>query len=415
MSHEHCASDNIYKYIMELIPSCPDCDTLLQKIFQRYQMPLILTDISYHLIAYAGPSPCPDPLWEKIITAGTAPADTIINGYYKDGYMDRISVEPEPFCVDWGISAGALQTTCAVYVNGNMEAISSVLFLDPEKKELALTVNAAFRSAAEIYLTLHPDRTMGSPAPYRAFVARLLLEDTKAAIETLYETSFFKQISLTPGYLVLALQLRSPVAGRLQNLRSGIKNRYPTSLYLTKEDGVYLFFSGMDKKKVAQLRTSIAEEAEGKADYVCGISEIFTDLTHRAAYVEQAKLALSYGIGHCSESHDYDFAKFYAPIVCQVGSANLHKESLVLPEIRVLQTADRENSTNFFESLKCFLYTRGDMSKTAAKLFLHRNSLMYRIKRCQEIMDVDILDQQEFERLYICCRLLDQQETRTRA
>ena len=47
------------------------------------------------------------------------------------------------------------------------------------------------------------------------------------------------------------------------------------------------------------------------------------------------------------------------------------------------------------------------MSKTASQLFLHRNSLMYRIKRCQEIMKVDIADQNDFERLYICCRVMD--------
>ena len=399
---------DIYKFVMELIPKYQDLHTVLEKIYDRYKLPLIVTDISYHLLAYAGPLPCPDIYWDMIITEGTASPETIIGGYYKDGYMDRISVESEPFCVDWGVSADAPQTTCAVYVNGNMEAISSVLFIDESKKSLALTVNAALRSAAEIYLTMHWGSTLGAPAPDRAFLARLLLEDTGASVDMLMGTSFYKQEKISPGYIVIAIQQRMPVSGKLQNLRSSIKNHYPNMLFVNKDDGVYCFFSGIDSpKKASRILSVIQDEAEGKTDYVCGISGLFNELSHRAAYVEQAKLALEFGLRDSSDQCNYYFSRLYPTIICSVGYQNVMPESLMLREIRLLIEADEKNSTNFFESLKCYLYSNCDMSKAASELFLHRNSLMYRIKRCQEIMNVDLSHQQEFERFYICCRVLD--------
>lgn len=408
---EKPAPGSVYKFVMELIPQCSDLKGLLGRIYKQYGLPVIVTDISYHLIAYGGPIPCSDAYWDAIITSGTASPETIIDSYYKDGYMDRISEEMEPFNVDWGVSKDSPQTTCAIYVNGNIEAISSVLYIKKENLALSLVLNAALRSAAEIFLTMNPGTRTSCTAPDRAFVARLLLEDTKASISALENTSFFKKVHVVPGYVIIAIQLRNPVSGRLQNLRSGLKSRFPSMLYANMDDGVYCFFTGITSSdSLDKILGVLDSEANGKADYVCGISEIFSDLNRRSAYVQQAELALAEGLADDSAEHDCYFSKMYAPIICRVGYRNIMRESLILPEIRMLMEADSENTTNFCKSMKCYLYSRGDMSQTAAQLFMHRNSMMYRIKRCQEIMGVDFSDPKEFERFYICCRVIDRLE-----
>ncbi|MDO4567285.1 MAG: hypothetical protein Q4B42_08135, partial [Oscillospiraceae bacterium] len=138
-----------------------------------------------------------------------------------------------------------------------------------------------------------------------------------------------------------------------------------------RDDGVYCFFMGVDSEEnVGQILNAIAIEAEGKADYVCGISQVFYDLSCRAAYAEQARLALEYGLGDVRGGHYYSFTKLYAPIICRVGYHNIRRENLILPEIQALMRADEENSTNFFESFKCYLYSKCDMSKAASQLFL---------------------------------------------
>ena len=76
------AGDDVYKYIMELIPQTDDLNIFLQKIYMRYNMPVIVTDIAFHLIAYGGPYPCPDPLWQALITTGAAAPETVIDYYF---------------------------------------------------------------------------------------------------------------------------------------------------------------------------------------------------------------------------------------------------------------------------------------------------------------------------------------------
>lgn len=405
---EHSGED-IFRFIMELIPSTGDLHALFDKIYNRYGLPIILTDISYHLIAYSGPIPCPDEYWHAIVKNGIAEPETIINGYYKDGYMDRISESPEPFDVNWGISAGLRQTTCAVRINGSLEGICSVLYIDEEKRDFALALNSALRTAAEIYIRTNIGKSIESFAPERSITARMLLEDIGVSVKLISNTTIYKQGALSPGYVVMALQVRDTSSGRLQSLRSSIKGRYPSMLYVNKDDGVYMFFSGIRSNTylVDQILESISADAKGRVDYVLGISNIFHSLEERADYIEQARLALKYGMSRSGERSAYKFFDSYPGIVLQNGFGAISPKNLVLPEINALIEADTENASNFYESFKCYLYMKCDMSKTAAVLYMHRNSLMYRIKRCLEIMDVDIADQDTFERLYLCCKILD--------
>lgn len=387
---------------------CPDLNALLARIYKQYDMPVIVTDISYHLIAYGGPLPCPDHYWDVIISSGTAQPDTIIDGYFRDGYMERLSAEKGPFLVDWGISKDSPQTTCGVTVNNNLEGIASVLYIDDDKAEIAIELNAALKNAAGIYLAARNEIGMNASVPERAFAARILLEDTDVPIQLLEDTTFYKKAHVVPKYIVIAIQLRNSSPGRLQNLRSGIKSHIPSMLYVNKNNRVFCFFSGIDgAQKINNVLDAIDSEAQGKVDYVCGISQSFYNLNTRAAYVEQAKLALDCGLNSTSGKQKYFFTELYSTIILKFGHLNIRPENLILPEIRILIQMDKENGTNFYDSLKCYLYNRCDVSKTAAQLFLHRNSLQYRIKRVQEIIGVDLANQDDFERFYVCCRIND--------
>lgn len=49
---------------------------------------------------------------------------------------------------------------------------------------------------------------------------------------------------------------------------------------------------------------------------------------------------------------------------------------------------DQEHDTEFVNTLRIYLNNDGDMTETANQLFLHRNTLRYRLNRIEEILDV---------------------------
>ncbi len=58
--------------------------------------------------------------------------------------------------------------------------------------------------------------------------------------------------------------------------------------------------------------------------------------------------------------------------------------------IGVLVVADREQGSNWIETLTAFFAHNGNVSQTADSLFLHRNTLLYRMERIRQISGLDL-------------------------
>ncbi len=399
-------TNDIYKYVMELIPQTDDLQVFLQKVYFRFNMPIIVTDIAFRLIAYGGPYPCPDSFWQTIIESGAAKPETVMDIYLGENVTDKMSAAGRPIDVSWATCAEYPQTTSSIYVGNSIEGCCSVIYMEKNLLNFALELNAAVKTAVEIYLNGKMRKApLGAP-PDRLIAARLLLENTDAPIKLLTSTSFYKTVGLTPHYMVAAIRTDSISTGRLQNIVNSIKVRYPQMLYTNKSDDIYMFFQNISTIAFReQILSDIEMEAGEKATFVCGTSGIFNDLSLRSPYIEQAKLALEYGVRMKGKNSIFSYYDHFSEIVLQLGYENISAHNIILPEVQQLLDYDKDNSSNYYESLNCYLSERCDMTKAAAKLFLHRNSLMYRIKKCEEIMDVRLDDAKTFEKLYLCCTI----------
>jgi len=60
--------------------------------------------------------------------------------------------------------------------------------------------------------------------------------------------------------------------------------------------------------------------------------------------------------------------------------------------LRILLRYDSENETDLTETLRTYLEQNRNIKETAEKLFLHRNSLVYRINRIQELCAINLND-----------------------
>ena len=150
----------------------------------------------------------------------------------------------------------------------------------------------------------------------------------------------------------------------------------------------------ISKWKPAKRQPLFAVPAEYSTIWVCGLHTLNRpNWPWNMVFVWKEKTAFFSYYDHFSE------------IVLQLGYENISAHNIILPEVQQLLDYDKDNSSNYYESLNCYLSERCDMTKAAAKLFLHRNSLMYRIKKCEEIMDVRLDDAKTFEKLYLCCTI----------
>lgn len=70
-----------------------------------------------------------------------------------------------------------------------------------------------------------------------------------------------------------------------------------------------------------------------------------------------------------------------------------------------LKIYDDKNSTVLVKTLIAYLKENRNLGKTAEKLYIHRNTIKYRIKRIQEILDCDLKDDETVFNIKLCIKI----------
>lgn len=81
----------------------------------------------------------------------------------------------------------------------------------------------------------------------------------------------------------------------------------------------------------------------------------------------------------------------------------LMPQNLIAPGLIALKDHDLEKGTQYFETLRVYLLQERDIPKTAQSLIIHRTTLLYRLKKLQPLLGIDLDD--PWKRLYLMISL----------
>ncbi|MFA9464720.1 MAG: PucR family transcriptional regulator [Velocimicrobium sp.] len=121
-----------------------------------------------------------------------------------------------------------------------------------------------------------------------------------------------------------------------------------------------------------------------------GKSNGFTEVLHLKQYYEEACEALKVAkeFNFNADFIDFQSVVFYSLLNELPAETNLMK--YVHPALRLLKQYDDANGAHLYETLKVYAKTGFNQKETAEQMFLHRNTLNYRMKRIDEIAGLDL-------------------------
>lgn len=137
-----------------------------------------------------------------------------------------------------------------------------------------------------------------------------------------------------------------------------------------------------------------------------GFSNEFLDIGALYAYYKQAEIALETGSISKPSIWSYRFEEQFLTYVHQKLTDDIPAEYLLHPKIRILQRYDAVNNTVYVRTLDTYLGCMLNAVETSKRLYIHRATMMYRLKRIKELAKIDFDDSQELLYLMISCRLL---------
>lgn len=115
----------------------------------------------------------------------------------------------------------------------------------------------------------------------------------------------------------------------------------------------------------------------GISDEGQGLSEASSRLGQATRVAELASRLFGFGtVRSYSEMRAFD-------LLDQLAAGQPGVEFAIVPGLSELLEADKEHGLHLVETVRTYLRCGGNLERTAAKLFLHRNSVRYRIERAK--------------------------------
>ena len=127
-------------------------------------------------------------------------------------------------------------------------------------------------------------------------------------------------------------------------------------------------------------------------DIIIGISWEFYNIAQFKRYFNQAVSAikLSHRVGNKDQVVDYtDFAIFD---LLSNYTGKVPIQNFSHPILDILKTYDKINDTEFYITLRTYFQNNKNLNLTSKALFIHKNSLTYRLSRITQLTGIDLND-----------------------
>ena len=123
-----------------------------------------------------------------------------------------------------------------------------------------------------------------------------------------------------------------------------------------------------------------------------GISWTFNDIVDFRRYFYQAVSSIkqAQSFGESNKVLKYRDYAFYDLLYNYAGKIPLH--SYCHPALKILQEYDKANNTEFYITLENFLNSSSNIKTTSETLYLHRNTVNYRLSKILELTNLDLED-----------------------
>lgn len=123
-----------------------------------------------------------------------------------------------------------------------------------------------------------------------------------------------------------------------------------------------------------------------------GISNVFVSLEFVRKAYEQSIFAINFPSKTVLNFYSsYYFADLLKKL-SDSASESISWDEFIHPCLTILMNYDKKNNANLYNTLKIYLENNLKIKETSARLFLHRNSVKYRLDKIVELCKIDLED-----------------------
>lgn len=204
------------------------------------------------------------------------------------------------------------------------------------------------------------------------------------------------------------------MAARVRRALSRWAQEGSRELLLTRRPTLWLAYVGLrqgegaeEAGQLAQAMRAALQAAVGSLPVTVGVSEPFQGIRGFAAAYRQARDALLVGraCGGSPPVVAYREVEVRSLLLRQLGDAALAEACA--RRLQPLEDYDGGRPRQLLDTLRAYFRHQGNVTRTARELHLHRQSLLYRLRKIEQLTGCRLDDPEEAFALQTCLRLYD--------
>ncbi|MCR5083816.1 MAG: helix-turn-helix domain-containing protein [Parasporobacterium sp.] len=170
-------------------------------------------------------------------------------------------------------------------------------------------------------------------------------------------------------------------------------------------DGRIIFLMSFKEHPALSSNQRLVEYLE-KNNLVASLSASFTDIMDIQKYYLQAKKAFEIGIKVSKGKYIYNYGDFVIYHMGDIISRTNNLEDFYHPGVVAVREYDKKHGSNFLETLELYLEYVDKTEAIAKKLYIHKNTVLYRINKLKEQFGLDLSTGEERLKLLLTIKLM---------
>ena len=377
----------LYAELMDCAAQTKSVSAFINMAATKLGNSIILLDRDFKVLAFSNIYSIEDPLWEQNIKQGYCSYEFISAVNELDSIKNAPNT-PEPVVVVCDASP-LRKLSSKIFLNE--QVIGFVIMLEKENtlspfhfEQLKTVSKAAGDMVYRFVPYLLPDSTQ-----YQRLLYDLLIgappEKLAPRIEKLSISERMCAVCIRQVRNLGQKHLKEHVAKKLKDILP--------ELHMTfHENGIAALFPIGEAADISMEQLEIFRELARTENLQVGISNGFRRIEDFARQYTQACHALELE-RHLRDGHTvcrYMDYSFYDLIDSAKDAVNLR--AFRHAALNLLSEYDSENRTDLYHTLDIFLSCGCNIKAATEKLYIHRNSLTYRLKRISELTQINLED-----------------------
>lgn len=390
-SKKRCIEGKKAKLVAALL-SCRGLQHIIDVGYEVLGNPMFVSDLGYHVLAFNKNAEVGDPSWP------TAEPETEFEAYERikklndSGVFERLYASPVPCIENFDYSSTRWMAHKLTIKEKNIGHIAVVeahkIFADMDLELLQFLCSiVASELQKENIQSSHFENE------YEHFLLDLL-EEKITRTDTIQKQA--KKLNLNSRKYSLLVTIspdqKAEKVMSLSYLKTIINRLIGTEKSIVYHNKITILLQSHRKEGVANTIVNKLRDFLATNEMRAGISPCFQSLTEFKIHYRQSIKALELGTALSPQDLFYDYNAYAVYHLLETAGADSDLKAFCNPVLFDLIDYDRHYQTDYQHNLYIHLLHDGNVTKTAQYFQIHRNSMKYRIKKIEEILNISLAD-----------------------